>query len=325
MVRFLRLPSPVPEEWPPELWDELRAVGSLYWLGQPDRSFEALRREGLALETVTDDVPDGTTIVLPTPDRSPLEDAVWVVDRLLGPGGCPWDQQQTHSSLRRHLLEEAYEVIDAIDAEDWGRLREELGDLLMQPIMHAQMEKLQGRFGIHDVANDLVDKLVRRHPHVFGDRQVADAEEVLRNWDSIKQREKGGTPDSILAGVPRAMAALLRAFEVSKRAARVGFEWPDLDAVLDKLREEERELREAVASGRESDIAAEVGDLLFTVVNIARWVGVDPENALRQMMDRFTSRFQEMERQAGKPLVELTPQEWDDLWNRSKRDLAQGR
>jgi len=325
MVRFLHLSSPAPEEWPQDLWQELRAAASLYWLGQPDRSFEALHRQGLPLQRVSGEVPDGATVLLPAPGRGPLEDAVWVVDRLLGPGGCPWDQQQTHASLRRHLLEEAYEVIEAIDAEDWDKLREELGDLLMQPLMHAQMEKLQGRFDIHDVANDLVDKLVRRHPHVFGDREVADAEEVLRNWDSIKQREKGGAPESILAGVPKAMAALLRAYEVSKRAARVGFEWPDLESVFDKLREEERELREAVASGLESEVVAEVGDLLFTVVNIARWVGVDPENALRQMLDRFTARFQEMERQAGKPLVELTPQEWDELWNRSKRDLAQGR
>ncbi|MEJ5169717.1 MAG: MazG family protein, partial [Fimbriimonadales bacterium] len=232
MVRFLSLPSPAPEEWPEALWNELRASGRLYWLGPTDRTTDALRRAGLQVELAVDEVPDGATVVLPAPGRTPLEDVVWVVDRLLGPGGCPWDQQQTHSSLRRHLLEEAYEVIEAIDAEDWDKLREELGDLLMQPIMHAQMEKIQGRFHIHDVANGLVDKLVRRHPHVFGDREVADAEEVLRNCDSIKQREKGGQPESILAGVPKAMAALLRAYEVSKRAARVGFEWPDLDSVF---------------------------------------------------------------------------------------------
>jgi glycosyltransferase involved in cell wall biosynthesis len=166
--------------------------------------------------------------------------------------------------------------------------------------------------------------LVRRHPHVFGDLQVADAEEVLRNWDSIKQRERGGTPDSILAGVPRAMAALLRAYEVSKRAARVGFEWPDLESVFDKLHEEETELRAAIAAGDAQEIEAEVGDVLFTVVNVARWAGADPENALRRMLDRFTARFQEMEKRAGKPLVELSAEEWDELWNQSKRDLAHG-
>ncbi|MCX7799848.1 MAG: nucleoside triphosphate pyrophosphohydrolase [Fimbriimonadales bacterium] len=322
MVRFVRLPSPAPEEWGEQLWRTIRDAESLWWLGERDRAYDRLVAEGLPIALAEDAIPDRATVLLPAAGRSPLEDVAWVVDRLLGPGGCPWDQQQTHASLRRHLLEEAYEVIEAIDAEDWDKLREELGDLLMQPVMHAQMEKLQGRFDIHDVARDLVDKLVRRHPHVFGDREVADADEVLRNWDSIKQREKGGSPESILAGVPKAMAALLRAYEVSKRAARVGFEWPDLESVFGKLREEESELRAAIASGQAREIEAEVGDLLFTAVNLARWAGTDPENALRRMLDRFTARFQAMERQAGKPLVELTPEEWDELWNASKRDPA---
>lgn len=322
MVRFVRLPSPAPEEWGEEIWRTIRCAETLRWLGQPDRAYDRLVADGLIIAPLEDHAPDNSTVLVAAPGRSPLEDVAWVVDRLLGPGGCPWDRQQTHSSLRRHLLEEAYEVIEAIDAEDWDKLREELGDLLMQPVMHAQMEKLQGRFDVHDVARDLVDKLIRRHPHVFGDREVADAEEVLRNWDSIKQREKGGQPESILAGVPKAMAALLRAYEVSKRAARVGFEWPNIESVFDKLREEESELRAAIDSGDPQEIEAEVGDVLFTAVNLARWAGVDPENALRRMLDRFTARFQEMERRAGKPLVELTPEEWDDLWNHSKRDLA---
>lgn len=252
---------------------------------------------------------------------SELERLVEITDRLLGPGGCPWDQAQTHETLKKHLVEETYEVLDAIDAGDSERLKEELGDLLLQPVLHAQMEKASGGWDIEDVARAINDKLVRRHPHVFGDGMAADAEEVLRNWDRIKSEEKGGEPESILAGIPRAMPSLLRAFAISKRAARVGFEWPDLEAVFDKLHEEEGELREAIASRDPDRIASEVGDLLFTAVNVARWADVEPEDALRRMLDRFTSRFQGMERAADRPLGELNPEEWDALWEQSKREI----
>ncbi|MBS1706194.1 MAG: nucleoside triphosphate pyrophosphohydrolase [Armatimonadetes bacterium] len=241
-----------------------------------------------------------------------------IVDRLLGPGGCPWDQEQTHESLKRHLLEEAYEVLDAIDSGALEALHEELGDLLLQPIMHAQMEKLAGNWDIESVAQAEADKLVRRHPHVFGDIDVADSDEVLRNWDQLKKQEKG-KQDSILAGVPSGMASLLRAFEISKRAARAGFEWPNLDEVFVKLDEELAEVKEAIESGDQSHIQAEVGDLLFTVVNIARWLKVEPEEALRQMLNRFSARFMAMERTAPKPLRELSPSEWDELWEISKK------
>lgn len=244
---------------------------------------------------------------------------VWVVDRLLGPGGCPWDQAQTHESLKRHLLEESYELFEAIDQSDEGKMREELGDVLLQPLMHSQMESLAGNWGIDEVSKEITDKLIRRHPHVFGDTQVADAGEVLKNWDAIKQSEKGGEkPESILAGVPKSMPALLRAFEVSKRAARSGFEWPDIEAVWDKYREEEAELKAAIAADDRSEMISELGDLLFTVVNIARWLGIEPEEALQSMVTRFTKRFQHMEQIAGKPLKELTPDEWDDCWNCAK-------
>lgn len=241
---------------------------------------------------------------------------VWVVDRLLGPGGCPWDQEQTHESLKRHLIEESYELVEAIDAKDDAKMQEELGDVLLQPVMHAQMEAIAGRWDIDEVAKVVTDKLVRRHPHVFGDTEVADADEVLKNWDAIKSKEKPGEPKSILEGVPRALPALLRAYEVSKRAARSGFEWPDLDGVWDKLREEEAELRAAIESGE--GVAEELGDMLFTIVNLARWLGVEPEDALRVMVDRFTGRFQAMEALADRPLRELSPADWDDLWNRAK-------
>lgn len=271
-------------------------------------------------------MPDGEVtgvLVVPAyPAATPMDGLIHVVDRLLGPGGCPWDQAQTHETLKKHLLEETYEVFEAIDQNDPDALRDELGDLLLQPILHAQMEARDGRFSIQDVATAIHDKLVRRHPHVFGDVTANDAEEVLRNWDAIKQREKGGEVRSVLAGVPKAMPSLLRAHEISKRAARCGFEWPDLEAVFDKLREEEIELREAVAAGDPAHIEAEVGDLLFTAVNLARWAKVEPEEALRRMLDRFTARFQAMEAMADRPLRELDAAEWDRLWEAAKAALA---
>jgi tetrapyrrole methylase family protein/MazG family protein len=262
-------------------------------------------------------------LVVPSPSQGALYELVAVVDRLLGPGGCPWDRAQTHESLKRYLLEEAYEVLDAIDSGSEDKLKEELGDLLLQPVLHAGMKKAAGSFDIDGVAREICTKLVRRHPHVFGDVSVEDADEVLRNWDRIKSEEKGHEkPASRLAGVPNGMASLLRAFEVSKRAVRAGFEWADIDAVFDKLREEELELREAIKSGQPDKIEAELGDLLFTAVNIARWAGVEPEEALRKMLNRFTARFQHMEALATKPLEELNLEEWDDLWVKAKAELA---
>lgn len=271
-----------------------------------------------ATPLVLSEVGSAETLVLPAQsEENPggLYGVVWLVDRLLGPGGCPWDQEQTHESLKRHLIEEAYELLQAIDDRSDDKMKEELGDVLLQPVMHAQMRARDGGWDADEVATLLVEKLVRRHPHVFGDTEADSAEQVLQNWDEIKKKEKG-EPQSVLEGVPQAMPALLRAYEVSKRAARSGFEWPDQDGVWDKLREEEQELREAINSGK--GIEDEVGDLLFTVVNLARWNTVEPEDALRRMLDRFTRRFQAMERAATKPLRELNPGEWDALWNRAK-------
>lgn len=249
---------------------------------------------------------------------------VWVVDRLLGPGGCPWDQEQTHESLKRYLIEESYELIDAIDRSDDAAMREELGDVLLQPLMHTQKKHLEGAWSIEEVAQGITEKLIRRHPHVFGEVAVEDAAEVLRNWDAIKRAEKkdAGAPEvvSILAGVPRAMPALLLAQEVSKRAARAGFEWPDFEGVWAKFHEEEQELRDALASEDRAAVESELGDLLFTVVNLARWAKVDAEDALRTMVNRFRGRFERMEELAGRPLSELSAEEWDDLWNQAKRE-----
>ncbi len=295
-----------PELWAEETLAELRS--SPVVVPEPELA-EMLVARGIGVEPV------GSTIAV---IASPLEELVTLVDRLLGPGGCPWDQAQTHDSLKRHLLEEAYEVLDAIDSKEEAKLQEELGDLLLQPVMHGQMAN---GFDSQKVAASVVDKLIRRHPHVFGDVDAKDAETVLKNWDRIKSEEKGSAPESLLAGVPKGMAALLRAYEVSKRAARAGFEWPDVEAVWEKLREEEAELREALKTGDREAIASEVGDLLFTCVNIARWVGVEPEEALRQMLNRFTARFQAMERATSKPLTELSPEEWDTLWCAAKASV----
>ncbi|MCS7300142.1 MAG: nucleoside triphosphate pyrophosphohydrolase [Fimbriimonadales bacterium] len=242
-----------------------------------------------------------------------------VVAALRAPDGCPWDREQTHASLKPHLLEETYETLEAIDSGDLAQLREELGDLLLQVLMHSQMASETGAFDIEGVIQYLTEKLISRHPHVFGDTHAETAEQVLKNWDKTKRAQKGR--DSILEGVPRAMPALARAQEISKRAARVGFEWDSIHGVLDKLREEETELRQAIKSGDSARIESEIGDLLFTVVNIARHAQVDAEDALRTMVDRFTRRFQWMEMEAARqnrPLESLSAEEWEALWQRAK-------
>lgn len=252
----------------------------------------------------------------------PLDHLVGIVDRLLGPGGCPWDQAQTHDSLKKYLLEEAYEVIDAIEQKDDDSLLEELGDLLLQPVMHGQIRQMAGGFSTYDAASAIVRKLIHRHPHVFGETKASTPEEVLVQWDALKSAEKVDSPRSILAGVPRSMPALQRAYEVSKRAARSGFEFDNLGGVLEKLNEEVKELKEAHHSGDPRATKAELGDLLFTIVNIARWLKIEPEEALRQMVDRFTWRFQFMESHSSKPLRELSASEWDGLWNQAKASEA---
>ena len=316
MVKIVRLESgPLGDGFIPSL------KGQTICLSQAHPYFERLLQDdGISYTLlVGDSLPDEVTLVLVP---SPFDELVQVVDRLLGPGGCPWDQAQTHDSLKKYLLEEAYEVIDAIDSGDQDAMCEELGDLLLQPVMHGQISKVANGFETNDAVRAIVEKLIRRHPHVFGDIHVADADEVLRNWDQIKQTEKSDVPQSIIAGVPKGMASLLRAHEVSKRVARVGFEWPDIAAVFDKLREEEQELKDALGKGNPKDIESELGDLLFTVVNIARWAKVEPEEALRTMVNRFSKRFMQMESIADKNLKSLTSEEWNELWIRAKAEVG---
>jgi tetrapyrrole methylase family protein/MazG family protein len=254
---------------------------------------------------------------------------VHVVARLRGPGGCPWDREQTHETLRPYLLEEAYEVLDAINTGDDAKLCEELGDVLLQVVLHAQLAHEGSRFDIQDVVAQQCEKLVRRHPHVFGDLQVADSDEVLRNWERIKAEENSHAPrQSVMDGVVPSLPALVFAMEVSKRAVKVGFEWPDLNGVLDKFREEQAELAEAIAQGDRARVEAEIGDLLFTLVNIARHLKVDAEQALHAMVRRFIVRFQQMEamaREQGKPLEQLSLEEWDALWEAAKRNSQEGK
>jgi tetrapyrrole methylase family protein/MazG family protein len=250
------------------------------------------------------------------------------IARLRAPGGCPWDREQTHQTLSPSLLEETYEVLSALDAGDSQSLCEELGDLLMQIVMHSQIAAEEGEFQMADVIHGIDAKLRRRHPHVFGDVRVSGSAEVLRNWAAIKAAERlpasgQESQHSSLHGVPLALPALARAQSFGARAARVGFDWPDLEGVLSKLAEEVNELRQADSADRRTQ---EMGDLLFTLVNAARWLSIDAETALRGACDRFAARFSAMERAAreqGAALSSLSPSDLDALWNRAKEETRQ--
>ena len=255
----------------------------------------------------------------------PLDRLRAIMAALRGPDGCPWDRQQTLATLKAFLVEEAYEVLDAIDADDRDRLREELGDLLLQVVFQAQLCAEEGAFDLDDVAAAICEKLVRRHPHVFGDVEVADADEVLRNWDAIKKTEKGdaNAPRSAMAGVPRSLPALHRAHEIQKRAARQGFDWAAVDGVLAKIDEELAELREAMAAGHPAAAREELGDLLFSVVNLSRFLGHQPEDALHQTTRKFIRRFQQIEQRAhaaGKALTDYCLADLDRMWDQAKAD-----
>ncbi|MEN6521504.1 MAG: nucleoside triphosphate pyrophosphohydrolase [Armatimonadota bacterium] len=245
-----------------------------------------------------------------------------VVAALRGPSGCPWDKQQDHKSLRKYLIEESYEVIDAIDKDSPAKIEEELGDVLLQVLLHSQIASERGEYDAADVCEQIRKKLIRRHPHVFGEVEVAGVDDVLHNWEEIKSREPGREEiTSAIGGVPESLPALMRAAEISKRAARTGFEWPNMEGVLDKLHEETEELKEAIASDDKEEVKSEIGDTLFTIVNIARWAKVDPEESLREMLQRFQTRFSAIEdhaRAEGKSIGDLTINEMDEVWNRAK-------
>ncbi|MGH2628114.1 MAG: nucleoside triphosphate pyrophosphohydrolase, partial [Anaerolineales bacterium] len=250
---------------------------------------------------------------------SSLEGFQDVVARLRAPDGCPWDREQTHRSLRRHLLEEAYEVLAALDGEDPSSLREELGDLLLQVVLQAQIAAEGDEFRLSDVLGDIQAKIVRRHPHVFGDAKVGGVEDVLHRWEELKEAEREGVAGSgELKGISIDLPALAQAHEMQDRASRVGFDWPAWQGVLDKLPEEIGELRMA-SQGEARE--RELGDLLFSVVNVARWLNVDPESALRGANARFRRRFEAMSRSARiaeRRMKEMSLQELDVLWEEAK-------
>lgn len=255
----------------------------------------------------------------------PIDRLQEIVARLRAPDGCPWDREQTHQSLRSALIEETYEVVDAINRSDDANLREELGDLLLHVIFHSQLAEERGVFDFEQVAGDICEKLVRRHPHVFGDQLASDTEEVLKQWEQIKRAEKGADA-SMIDGRDSALPALMRAQNVQKKAARVGFDWPDTTGVLEKLDEEIREVREAVETGNAPDIEEEIGDLLFTVVNLARKFKVDAESALSASTSKFIRRFQDVEASLaaeGRTMDTESLAELDARWNRAKSTAAQ--
>ena len=246
-----------------------------------------------------------------------------IVSLLRSPEGCPWDREQTHESLRAGLLEEACETIDAITKADDANLREELGDLLLQVVFHTDLAAERGAFTLEDAAQHTCEKLIRRHPHVFGDGDAADTGAVLRQWEQIKRQEKGEKA-SIMEGIPRALPALIRAANIQKKAGRVGFDWPDTDGVIDKFREEIAELAAEVEAGDPRKLEHEIGDILFTAVNMARKLEVEPELALEHANQRFIARFQHMEKlaaQSDRKLEDLSPQELDKLWEAAKASL----
>ncbi|NLL46541.1 MAG: nucleoside triphosphate pyrophosphohydrolase [Clostridiales bacterium] len=243
-----------------------------------------------------------------------------IIALLRSENGCPWDREQTHESIRRNLLEEAYEAVEAIDEKNAEHLREELGDLLTQIVFHSSIQEEQGSFKLDDVADAVCKKLIYRHPHVFGGVKAEDSAEVLENWDELKRREKGqSTTASAMDSVARSLPALWRAEKIQSKAKKVGFDWDNVSGALDKLFEEAGELREAIASGR--GIEEELGDLLFSAVNVARFTKTDPEEALHSACEKFTRRFRYIECEAermGRELGEMTLEEMDKLYTKAK-------
>lgn len=267
-------------------------------------------------------------------EGSHLDQFIATVARLRAPDGCPWDREQTHKTLARYLLEEAYEVLEAIHEGDPEKLKEELGDLLLQIVLNAQVATDEGQFTIQDVAEGINAKMIRRHPHVFADAKVEDARGVVNQWQKLKQEEKKSRQEeakSALSGVPRTMPALMQALKVSEKAVNQGFEWNNEADVWDKLESEIVELKEAISSPlmtqpekhsqAKEEVALEFGDMLFCMVNLARWHALDPEECLLMTINKFRERFEWMERNAPGPLKEQNADELNDLWEKAKVSL----
>ena len=255
-----------------------------------------------------------------------MQELLDVVARLRGPDGCPWDRKQTLKTLKPGLIEECYEVLDAIDSDDPAHHREELGDLLLQVVFQAQIRREENAFVFEDVARELVEKLIRRHPHVFGDQTAESSEDVLKHWEAIKATEKGPGDHSVVDGSPKHLPALQKAHRVQSRAARVGFDWPDHNGVFDKIKEELAEVREAMDADDADAVEEELGDLLFSVVNLCRYRNLHAEDVLQAAVEKFVERFRKMEfslRDQGKPLQSCTLEEMDAEWNAAKLALIE--
>lgn len=257
-----------------------------------------------------------------------FQELVALMERLRGTGGCPWDKEQTHESLKPYLVEETYEVIDAIDSGEPAKLKEELGDLLFQVIFHAQIAKENNAFDVAGVLKGCLEKMTSRHPHVFGEvagplpPELKTAEEVLRAWHKIKHKESGGKEKSIIGSLPRHMPALQKAFKVQKKAARVGFDWEKVEDVVAKMEEELREVRQALAKGDYREVKEELGDLLFSAANLSRFLKVNPEEALEKATKKFIERFKRVEAELaaqGKEIGQASLEEMDKIWEDTKR------
>ena len=291
-------------------------------LGLPDESVQSIPLFELDRQAGFDHL---TSVYVPPcspmQETFSLDPLVEVMARLRSPEGCPWDNEQTHSTLRRYIVEEVYEVLEAIDEKDPAHLCEELGDLLLQIVFHARMAEESGDFSVQDVVDTVTEKLIRRHPHVFGDISVQDAAEVIVNWDAIKRREKAAKPKSALDGVPKGLPALLRANKLQQKAAKVGFDWDDVAPVWAKVAEELGELREAAALGDKAKIEDELGDVIFAAVNLGRFLGIEAEVALNRTNNKFLRRFQQVEaaiRTKGLKWKELDLAAMDELWEAAK-------
>lgn len=250
-----------------------------------------------------------------------LNELIDVIAKLRAPDGCPWDREQTHKSLKPNMLEEAYETIDAIDSNDMDNLREELGDVLLQVILHAQIASEEGAFNIEDVAKELKEKLIHRHPHVFGNTKVSSTSDVLENWDKLKQEEKKYRK-SVMDGISKAQSALMSAQKISKKAVKTGFEWPSEQALYDCILSEYEEFKEAKQEGDKDHMEEEFGDILFATVNLARWNKIDAEQALIRANKKFMTRFRKMEEIVEKPLNDYSFEEYDNLWKKAKKLLG---
>ena len=257
-------------------------------------------------------------------DVKPITD---VMNTLLGENGCPWDKEQTHDSLRKNLLEEAHEVIEAIDSKDMEHLKEELGDVLLQVVFHAKLAETEGHFNLNDVVQAITDKMIRRHPHIFADVKADDAETVLSNWEEIKKKEKAGKgdkeePQSVMSKLPPTLPALMKAEKVQQKAHRVGFDWDDTEGPKAKIVEELAEIDAAMKG--DGDVEEEIGDLLFSAVNLARFAKVDPEQALNRSVQKFVDRFRAMEAKIvldKKDFSQYTLEELDKIWDICKEEM----